>query len=262
MLASKKSAFLKRPGGILLITPESLEALFVVRGPAVGGLLAALQYVVVDELHAFLGTERGAQLRSLLHRVELAIRRRVPRVGLSATLGDMSLAAEALRPGEPENVRCIVSAAGGQELSMQVRGYLTMSSTNDQSGDEAQDQQQITADLFRVLRGQDNLAFANSRADVELYAARLRDMCEAARLPNEFFPHHGSLSKELREEVEAALKDHGRPATAVATTTLEMGIDIGSVQSVAQLGAPPSVAALRQRLGRSGRNAMDLSVLA
>jgi len=253
VLASKKSAFLKRPGGILLITPESLEALFVVRGPAVGGLLAALQYVIVDELHAFLGTERGAQLRSLLHRVELAIRRRVPRVGLSATLGDMSLAAEALRPGEPENVRCIVSAAGGQELSVQVRGYLAMSSRNDQSDDEALDQQQITADLFRVLRGQDNLAFANSRADIELYAARLRDMCEAASLPNEFFPHHGSLSKELREEVEAALKDHGRPATAVATTTLEMGIDIGSVHSVAQLGAPPSVAALRQRLGRSGR---------
>ena len=251
--ASKKSAFLKRPDGILLITPESLEALFVIRGSAVAGLLAALQYVVVDELHAFLGTERGAQLRSLLHRVELAIRRRVPRVGLSATLGDMSLAAEALRPGEPENVRCIVSAAGGQELSVQVRGYLTMSSTSDQPDDEALDQQQITADLFRVLRGQDNLAFANSRADVELYAARLRDMCEVAGHPNEFFPHHGSLARELREEAEAALKDRGRPATAVATTTLEMGIDIGSVQSVAQLGAPPSVAALRQRLGRSGR---------
>ena len=108
--ASKKSAFLKTPDGILLITPESLEALFVIRGSAVAGLLAGLQYVVVDELHAFLGTERGAQLRSLLHRVELAIRRRVPRVGLSATLGDMSLAAEALRPGEPEKVRCIVSA--------------------------------------------------------------------------------------------------------------------------------------------------------
>ena len=251
--ASKKSAFLQRPDGILLITPESLEALFVVRGSAIAGLLAALQYVVVDELHAFLGTERGAQLRSLLHRVELAIRRRVPRVGLSATLGDMSLAAEALRPGEPENVRCIVSTASGQELSVQVRGYLTMPSKSDQPDDEALDQQQITADLFRVLRGHDNLAFANSRADVELYAARLRDMCEAAGLPNEFFPHHGSLSKELREDVEAALKDHERSTTAVATTTLEMGIDIGSVHSVAQVGAPPSVAALRQRLGRSGR---------
>jgi ATP-dependent helicase Lhr and Lhr-like helicase len=249
---SKKSAFLKRPDGILLITPESLEALFVVRGPAVGGLLGALQYVVVDELHAFLGTERGAQLRSLLHRVELAIRRRVPRVGLSATLGDMSLAADALRPGEPENVRHIVSASGGQDLSVQVRGYVTMPRKSNQDDQEA-DQQQIAADLFRVLRGQDNLVFANSRAAAELYAARLREMCEASGAPNEFFPHHGNLSKELREDVEDALKDRGRPTTAVATTTLEMGIDIGSVQSVAQLGAPPSVAALRQRLGRSGR---------
>jgi ATP-dependent Lhr-like helicase len=251
--ASRKSAFLKRPGGILLITPESLEALFVVRGPAVGGLLAGLQYVVVDELHAFLGTERGAQLRSLLHRVELAIRRRVPRVGLSATLGDMSLAADALRPGEPEQVRCILSGVGGQELSVQVRGYLTAPAKSDRRDNESQDQQQITADLFRVLRGQDNLAFANSRGNVELYAARLRELCEAAGLPNEFFPHHGSLSRELREDVEAALKDRGRPTTAVATATLEMGIDIGSVHSVAQIGAPPSVAALRQRLGRSGR---------
>jgi ATP-dependent helicase Lhr and Lhr-like helicase len=251
--ASKKSAFLKRPDGILLITPESLEALFVVRGPRIASLLAALQYVVVDELHAFLGTERGAQLRSLLHRAELAIRRRVPRVGLSATLGDMDLAADALRPGEPENVRVIVSASGGQELSVQVRGYLTMPPKHTHDDDEALDQQQIAADLFRVLRGQDNLVFANSRATVELYAARLRDMCEAAGFPNEFFPHHGNLSRELREDVEAALKDHGQPTTAVATTTLEMGIDIGSVQSIAQVGAPPSVTALRQRLGRSGR---------
>ncbi|HET9894945.1 MAG TPA: DEAD/DEAH box helicase [Streptosporangiaceae bacterium] len=250
---SKKLAFLKRPDGILLITPESLEALFVRRGPAVASLLTPLQYVVVDELHAFLGTERGAQLRSLLHRVELAIRRRVPRVGLSATLGDMSLAAGALRPAQPENVRCIVSGTGGQELSMQVRGYLTMPPAGGPSDGEALDQQRIAEDLFRVLRGNTNLAFANSRTDVELYAARLRDMCEAAGLPNEFFPHHGNLSKELREDVEAALKSHERPATAVATTTLEMGIDIGSVHSVAQLGAPPSVAALRQRLGRAGR---------
>ena len=69
--ASRKSAVLKKPGGILLITPESLEALFVTRGAGAGSLLAGLQYVVVDELHAFLGTERGAQLRSLMHRVEL-----------------------------------------------------------------------------------------------------------------------------------------------------------------------------------------------
>jgi ATP-dependent Lhr-like helicase len=86
-----------------------------------------------------------------------------------------------------------------------------------------------------------------------MYADQLRRLCEQAHRPNEFYPHHGSLSKELREEVEAALKDPTRPVTAVATTTLEMGIDIGSVASIAQVGSPPSVAGLRQRLGRSGR---------
>jgi ATP-dependent Lhr-like helicase len=250
---SKKSAVLKRPDGILLITPESLEALFVLRGLAVGKLLAALQYVVVDELHAFLGTERGAQLRSLLHRVELVLRRRIPRVGLSATLGDMRLAADALRPGQEEQVCIIESSEGGQELSVQIRGYLSRPPHASHDDDQELDGQQIATDLYQVLRGQDNLVFANSRRAVELYAARLREMCEAAGRPNEFFPHHGNLSKELREDVEAALKDHTRPTTAVATTTLEMGIDIGSVHSVAQVGAPPSVAALRQRLGRSGR---------
>jgi ATP-dependent Lhr-like helicase len=250
---SRKSAVLKRPDGILLITPESLEALFVVRGQGTGALLAGLQYVVVDELHAFLGTERGAQLRSLLHRVELAIRRRVPRVGLSATLGDMSLAAEALRPGEAGRVRCIESAGRGRQLAVQVRGYVNAALKADGNGDDDAGREHVAADLFRVLRGHDNLVFANARADVELLAARLREMCEAAAVPNEFFPHHGSLSRELREDVEAALKDRGRTVTAVATTTLEMGIDIGSVHSIAQVGAPPSVVALRQRLGRSGR---------
>ena len=251
--ASRKSAVLKKPGGILLITPESLEALFVTRGAGTGSLLAGLQYVVVDELHAFLGTERGAQLRSLMHRVELSLRRRVPRVGLSATLGDMSLAADALRPGEAGQVRCIESAQGGQELAVQVRGYLEAPPPAGEEDDEPAHLQQIAADLYEVLRGHDNLVFANARTAVELFAARLRDLSEEAGVPNEFLPHHGNLSRELREDAEAALRDPSRPATAVATTTLEMGIDIGSVHSVAQVGPPPSVAALRQRLGRSGR---------
>lgn len=91
------------------------------------------------------------------------------------------------------------------------------------------------------------------RAGVELFADMLARRSEAARLPNEFWPHHGSLAKDVREVVEAQLKDRTRPATAICTSTLEMGIDIGSVASVAQIGPPPSVAALRQRLGRSGR---------
>jgi ATP-dependent helicase Lhr and Lhr-like helicase len=258
---SRKSAVLKKPGGILLITPESLEALFVVRGPSLATILAGLQYIVVDELHAFLGTERGAQLRSLMHRIELSLRRRVPRVGLSATLGDMSLAADALRPGEADGVRCIESAQKGQELAVQVRGYLDCPPPPGRDYDDETPLHQIAADLYQVLRGHDNLVFPNSRGTVELLAARLRDLCETAGVPNEFLPHHGNLSRELREDAEAALKDRSRPATAIATTTLEMGIDIGSVHSVAQVGAPPSVAALRQRLGRSGRRPGEPAIL-
>ncbi len=104
-----------------------------------------------------------------------------------------------------------------------------------------------------MLRGTDNLVFANSRGTVEKYADLLRCRSDKARLSNEFMVHHGNLARSLREDAEAVLKDPSRPTTAVATTTLEMGIDIGSVTSIAQIGPPPSVASLRQRLGRSGR---------
>lgn len=80
-------------------------------------------------------------------------------------------------------------------------------------------------------------------------------------MPNEFWPHHGSLSKDIREEAEAALKSEERPASAVCTTTLELGIDIGTVKSVAQIGPAPSVASLRQRLGRSGRRKGEPAIL-
>jgi ATP-dependent Lhr-like helicase len=80
-------------------------------------------------------------------------------------------------------------------------------------------------------------------------------------VPVEFWPHHGSLARSIREETETALKQGDRPATAVCTTTLELGIDIGAVQSVAQIGPGPSVASLRQRLGRSGRRPGEPAIL-
>jgi len=241
----RKQKLLEAPSGMLLITPESLEAMFVLRGRQLRGLFADLRYVVVDELHAFLGTERGRQLQSLLHRLEFALRRRPPRIGLSATLGDLGLAAAALRPGGGNAVEIIHSEQDGQELRLQLRGYRD-------GGDEAH-VDAIATHLFRKLRGSNHLVFSNSRREVELYADRLRERCERERVPNEFLPHHGSLAKPLREQVEQRLKRSSLPFTAVCTSTLEMGIDIGDVASIAQIGAPFSVAALRQRLGRSGR---------
>jgi len=251
--SSRKRKVIDNPSGILLITPESLEALFVVRGPRIPRLFAGLQYVVVDELHAFVGTERGAQLRSQLHRIELAVRRRVPRIGLSATLGDMASAAEFLRPGRGSQVQRIKSDEGGQELRVQVRGYSCRRPERGAESQELPSSLSIADHLFETLRGRHNLIFANSRQVVEQYADRLRLRSEQLRLPREFWPHHGNLSREVREDVERALKEPARPTTAVCTSTLEMGIDIGSVASVAQLESPPSVASLRQRLGRSGR---------
>lgn len=255
---SRKREFLKTPSGILLITPESLESIFVNRGSSAPSLFHHLLYVVVDELHSFMGAERGRQLQSLLRRVELSARRRVPRVALSATLGDMATAAEFLRPGEGSKVNLIVSDAGGQGLKLLVRGYRISARVDTSQADEEEEssdgsERAVAEELFRVLRGSNNLVFANSRANVEKYTDLLTRISERERLPNEFWAHHGNLSKELRESAEAALKDGARPATAICTSTLELGIDLGALKSIAQIGTPHSVASLRQRLGRSGR---------
>src|ERR1022692_1473957 len=265
---SRKREFVKQPFGILLIPPESLEAIFVNRGSSVPSLFSGLLYVVVDELHCFIGAERGKQLQSLLRRVECSIKRRVPRIALSATLGDMGMAAEFLRPGGGSRVDRIVSGASGQELKLRVCGY-RMSATVE--GDEAEDEnvgeyndgsaRAVAEDLFRVLRGSNNLVFANSRNQVEKYTDLLTQISDSEHLPNEFWAHHGNLSKELREEVEAAVKDKSQPASAICTSTLELGIDIGAVKSIAQIGTPNSVASLRQRLGRSGRKPGDAAIL-
>ncbi|TVP60313.1 MAG: DEAD/DEAH box helicase [Halomonadaceae bacterium] len=265
---SGKRAFRKKREGVLLITPESLEALFVNHGQQMPQIFSRLQHVVIDELHSFIGEERGIQLQSLLHRLELALRRRIPRAGLSATLGDMSIAAEFLRPGHGDEVHTLISRDDSQELKIQVRGYEQRPpqiankelQVLDESGDEVEVEDTTSGDvidisrhLFKVLRGSTNLIFANSRGNVERYADLLTRAAENMRVPNEFFPHHGSLSKALREHAERALKDQSRPVNAICTSTLEMGIDIGSVESVAQIGSPFAVSSLRQRLGRSGR---------
>ena len=119
----------------------------------------------------------------------------------------------------------------------------------------------VAAHLFKHLRGSDNLVFAGARQTVEKFADSLRELCERAHLPQEFYPHHASLSRDHRDFVEKRLKDANLPTTAVCTSTLELGIDIGDVTCVAQVGAPFSVAALRQRLGRSGRREGQPAVL-
>lgn len=254
---SVKTKAMRNPKGILLITPESLEALFVRRGLEIPRLFGATRAVVIDELHSVLDSERGVQMRSLLTRLEIAIKRSIRRVGLSATLGDMDLAREYLRPDNAGNVKAVIAQGGEAELLLQLRGYVA--GNEEENAPSATDA--ISEHLFKNLRGRDNLVFAGARDKVEIYADRLRELCEQEHVPQEFYPHHASLSRQHREFVEKRLKTEGQPTTAVCTSTLELGIDIGDVTCVAQTSAPFSVASMRQRLGRSGRREGQPAIL-
>ncbi|MEO3998901.1 DEAD/DEAH box helicase [Mesorhizobium sp. CAU 1732] len=254
---SAKHRARQNPRGLILITPESIEAMLIRRPGDAKTMLGAIDFVVIDELHAFLKGPRGLHLASLLRRVDRLSAKPARRIGLSATIGDLSIAAAWLNPAEPKSVTIVESSADAPELKLQIRAYSDPDDVEDVDGLETEEKivalDLIADHLYSTLRGANNLVFAGSRKRVEALADRLRTRSEARTVPNEFFPHHGSLSKELREELEDRLKKGGLPTTGVATTTLELGIDIGSIKSVAQVGAPRSLASLRQRLGRSGR---------
>jgi ATP-dependent Lhr-like helicase len=266
--SSVKDRARKRPHGILLTTPESLEAILVRRGNEAARLFAVLTYIVVDEMHAFMDSARGRQLQSLLNRVEIAAGRRVARVALSATLADMRISAAFLRPLDPDAVEILESTTGIQELRLQVRGYTEpILKPGRGKRDDREDAPEspalnaIVKHLFETLRGHRGLIFAGSRQRVELITAELSSLCETLGVPVEFFAHHGSLSREHREDAERRLKDESRPGSIVATTTLELGLDVGHIEAVAQIGPGHTVSGMRQRLGRSGRRTGQAAVM-
>ena len=253
-----RKQFFADPRGVVLITPESLESLLFRRGSDLRQVFAALQAVVVDELHAFIGNVRGRQLQSLLHRLEAQLGRRVQRIGLSATLGDMGLAAEFLRPGDGGSVRMVATTDEKRNLQLTVKAILQPNSATQTKQDA---HWTIADELFVRLRGANYLVFPAGVGLVEFYADALRKRCEVAGLPVTYFPHHGRLAKSEREETESELKRGGLPVSAICTTTLEMGIDIGAIKGVVQIGAPQTVASLCQRIGRAGRRDGDVAVL-
>lgn len=241
-----KKASLARPSGILLITPESLESMLVNRPHQLERAFANLRYVVIDELHAFMGGERGVQLQSQLSRIEALIGRKVPRIALSATFADYRQAETFLRPRRAEmSVEVPDAGKGGHETMVLIKEFVAIG--------ELQYDDAVAHDIYRNLRGENNLVFANSRKEAETVALNLKDLCKEQGVPNEFVVHHGSLSKNDREQVEHRLKEGTHPTTAICTSTLELGVDIGKVKSIAQLVTANSVSSLRQRLGRSGR---------
>ena len=250
---TRKTNLVKHPRGLLLITPESLEAVLMRQGPRAASMFKHLDYTILDEVHSYIGSERGAQLRSLMHRVETIAQKFVPRIGLSATLSEPIMAAQFMRQGQGSNAAIITSDGCKTIINAQLRAYLSGANAGDDNDAQDSAHQSIVNFMFDKMRGHSNLIFCNQKDKVELFTDSLSEKCREGGVPDEFCAHHGNLSKELREHAEQRLKSTDAPVTCVCTSTLEMGIDIGAMDSIGQVNAPNSVSSLRQRVGRSGR---------
>jgi ATP-dependent Lhr-like helicase len=261
---SERQRMMKNPSGVLLITPESLEALFIRRGRELSRLFCGLQFVVIDELHSFLDNVRGTHLFSLLKRLEVASGTTPRYFGLSATLGDFTQAKAFLSRENPSMVRVIEDSSHTKNVRVSLKSYIRRKPPRGKPHNpEAlpDPTATIAEDIAFRCRTGSHLVFCNARVQAELLTDNLHNIVRRERwTADPFVLHHGSISKDLRQEAEETLKS-GRQVTAVCTSTLEMGIDIGSVKTVCQVGPPWSVASLTQRVGRSGRKEDESQIL-
>lgn len=242
----RRRMVLDRPD-VLLTTPESLESMLVSATLDPRVLLSDVRTVVVDEVHAFAGDDRGWHLLAVLERLSVLTGRSLQRVGLSATVGNAEELLGWLQGSNrgPRPARVIAPAASGTstaEVALDFVGSVPNAATV----------------VARLHRGEKRLVFADSRRTVEQLGVTLGE------LGVETYVSHSSLSVAERRRSEAAFAE-GRDCVIVSTSTLELGIDVGDLDRVLQVGAPVTVASLLQRLGRTGRRPgtlRNLTVLA
>lgn len=217
------------PPHFLMITPESLEVLL--QETKLGSDLKNLRYVIIDELHAFVESERGVHLKILLDRLDRITGHPIQRIGLSATAGNPDEILGWLSDNRRGNdVVAVESPPKKKEFLFVV---------------EEEEQKRVDA-LVRIVAGRKALVFVNSRSIAE------RIMKSASGRILNLHIHHSSLSTALRKTAEDAFhSDEG--ACIICTSTLELGIDIGDLDVVVQIGPPDSVSSFLQRMGRSGR---------
>ncbi len=262
----KKRRLRQKPGGVLLITPESLESNFINYGPHLSRIYQHLDYVVIDELHAFLDNVRGCHLQSLLSRLRTAAGVTPRMLGLSATLADFTAAKSFLAIDDAERVEVVEDKSSSRELKVGIKSFTNHQPNPDHPPSQNTSEsemvvKELTEDIAKHFKNHANLLFTNSRRTAEVLADGLKQIANRERWPtNPFYVHHGALSREIREDVESRLKS-GEPISPFCTTTLEMGIDIGAVHSVGQIGPPWSVNSLVQRAGRSGRREGQPAIL-
>ncbi|WP_446676362.1 ATP-dependent helicase, partial [Pantoea vagans] len=268
---AERARLLRRPPDILITTPESL---FLMLTSKARTTLKGVATVIVDEVHAVAGSKRGSQLALSLERLDALLAQPAQRIGLSATVRPVERVAAFLGGFQPVQV---VNPAADRTLHLTievpVEDMTDIPSADDLTGEASTASGSIWPHieariLQQVMAHRATLVFVNSRGLAEKLTARLNarylvnqtaDERDADR-GDEIIArsHHGSVSKEQRGEIEAALKQ-GRLRCVVATSSLELGIDMGPVDLVIQVGAPLSVASALQRVGRAGHQVGGIS---
>lgn len=230
---SSRRKILREPPDVLLTTPESLEVMLVSPNVDARSLFAGLQAVVVDEIHAFAGDDRGWHMLSVLERVTRLAGRELQRIGLSATVGNPETLLEWLAGNCNGDRRVVLpppSSAAPADVKLDFVGSL----------------ENAAVVISRLHRGEKRLVFIDSRAKAEQLGSQLRQLGVTA------FVTHSSLSQEQRHQAEDAFANRD-DCVIVATSVLELGIDVGNLDRVIQIDSPPTVSSLLQRMGRTGR---------
>ncbi len=264
---TQKRKLMRKPSGILQITPESLESLMINKHMEIPSLFGDLRFIVIDEVHSLLRGDRGMQTFCLIERLCRLAGCQPRRIGLSATIGSPQAAGRFLGAGSGR--RTVIPRFEGEKeiwrLSME-HFYNTAPQADEGKTDIPEtpvlesptDSAPKAADpgmayIFEHTRGKKCLVFTNSREECESVCQSLRQYCEANHEPDRFLIHHGNLSASYRESAEEEMKDDDSVMSVCATATLELGIDIGRLERAFQIDAPFTVSGFLQRMGRTGR---------
>ncbi|MAJ01379.1 MAG: hypothetical protein CMA10_03120 [Euryarchaeota archaeon] len=240
---SQRTKQTRRPPHLLVTTPETFQLMF--SGKNLRAMLKTVKAVVVDEVHDLAASERGWQLSVGLARLEALTGHPVQRLGLSATVGNPDAVAEWL---SPQHGKAII-AMGHRETELTVESTTPLPEDEIGSIDLTLSPRQHACyrQLCTILRTQAPcLVFVNSRSEAETLSTRLQAMAPELNIG----VHHGSLAAETRQQMEDELRD-GTLSGLVCTSSLELGIDVGSVRRIVQLHSPKSVDRMLQRVGRA-----------
>ena len=264
---SGKRRLLKKPSGILQITPESLESLMINKHMEIPSLFGDLRFVVIDEIHSLLRADRGLQTFCLIERLCALAGCSPRRIGLSATIGNPEAAGQFLAAGSGRGTVIPEFESGREIWRLSLEHFYTSAPQADEGRElpvktppqeEPADTAPSAADpgigyIFEHTKGKKCLVFTNSREECEAVCQNLRQYCEAKHEPERFLIHHGNLSASYRESAEEEMKDDESLMSVCATATLELGIDIGRLERAFQIDAPFTVSGFLQRMGRTGR---------